>query len=392
MSEWVTITLAVLLPVAYLFGWLLARKQYSKKQEENSVSFNPEYLRGLNYLLDEQQDKAIELFVKLLDVDDATIELHLTLGSLFRRKGETDKAIRLHQNILARPDLDAPKRAIVIYELACDFMASGLLDRAESLFIDLLEDKALVSKSEASLLNIYEKEKEWHNAIEMASRLAKYNSKKYYPQIAHYYCELLSEGMGTNRSSEQDSIIQKAYSYDPRSVRVRYLEGKMLIERGHYKKAITVFLQIEKQDHDFFPIVVSDIFYALDNLGQTEKTETIIREFKTKYCCTSAVLALTRYLFSLQRDDEAKEYLLDNLVKHPSLRLLNEWVKLELKSCGDNNKQSIKIIYDMLDNYLESLSQFKCSTCGYKSNVLEWQCPSCQSWGSVKPVYGVSGE
>ncbi len=391
MDSWLQIFF-LLLPVAFVSGWLVARKSSKKIKLNQKININPNYLKGINYLLDEKQDKAIELFLSMLDVDTDTIELHLTLGHLFRRKGEVDKAIQLHQNILAKPELDTKQRARVVYELGCDFMSSGLLDRAEGLFNDLIEGKNLVQKSEINLLDIYEKEKEWEKAIDIGCRLAKYDTKKYYPRIAHYYCELLDEGLKTFTNAKMDITIQKAFAYDKKSVRARILEGDIFVKRGQYEKAIEVYLHIEKDDKALLPLVIKSVFYCIHNLDNKKYKEKLLKMFASDATCTSALIALTNYVHIQKNENDAKSLLLKRLTERPSLRVLNEWIKFELINSTDKNKKSIELIHKMLNDYLLQLSQFKCTQCGYKSNVVEWQCPTCKNWGVIKPVYGVSGE
>jgi lipopolysaccharide biosynthesis regulator YciM len=386
------ILLFILLPVASFSGWFIGQQSKNKRYSNKINNVNPDYLRGINYLLDDKQDKAIDLFVKVIDVDEGTIELHLTLGNLFRKKGEVEKAIKLHQNILAKPDLEPEQRTKVVYELGCDFMSSGLLDRAEGLFAELIDGKTLVQDSELKLLSIYEKEKEWQKAIDVGCRLAKFDTKKFYPQIAHYYCELLDSEMNGFTQAKLDATIQKAYAYDKKSVRARLLECEVYLRRGRCEKAIEVYLQIEKQDKTFLPVAITSIYKCMDKLESKEQRDKLLNNFKKEQTCTSALVELTRYLYSNNAEPEAKEILLKRLHKKPSLRILNEWVKIELVNSTDKNKKSIEIISKMLSSYLASLSQFKCMHCGYKSNVLEWQCPTCQAWGTVKPVFGVSGE
>jgi lipopolysaccharide biosynthesis regulator YciM len=258
------ILLFILLPVASFSGWFIGQQSKNKRYSNKINNVNPDYLRGINYLLDDKQDKAIDLFVKVIDVDEGTIELHLTLGNLFRKKGEVEKAIKLHQNILAKPDLEPEQRTKVIYELGCDFMSSGLLDRAEGLFAELIDGKTLVLESELKLLSIYEKEQEWQKGIDIGCRLAKIDTKKFYPQIAHYYCELLDSEMNGFTQAKLDATIQKAYAYDKKSVRARLLEGDVYLRRGCCEKAIEVYLQIEKQDKTFLPVAITTIYKCMD--------------------------------------------------------------------------------------------------------------------------------
>ncbi|NNF96569.1 MAG: tetratricopeptide repeat protein, partial [Halobacteria archaeon] len=178
-----------LLPIAALSGWWLGRRSKARRQEESSLELPSSYLRGLNYLLNEQQDKAIDLFIQLLDVDNDTVETHLALGSLFRRRGEVDRAIRIHQNLIARPTLSKEQRMQALFELGQDYMRAGLLDRAETLLGELIGNEPHTVAALQHLLDIYQQEKDWDKAIQIAQRLESRTGQSKRNLIAQYYCE-----------------------------------------------------------------------------------------------------------------------------------------------------------------------------------------------------------
>ena len=174
----------LLLPVAALSGWWIGRRRGNSNKNQSSSSIYPEYFKGLNFVLNEQPDKAIEVFIRMLEVDSETVETHLALGNLFRRRGEVDRAIRIHQNLIARPTLDREQRAHALLELGMDYMRLGLLDRAEGLFLELVESDLHLNQAYTELLEIYQQEKDWENAINIARKLELISGKKLNPVIA----------------------------------------------------------------------------------------------------------------------------------------------------------------------------------------------------------------
>jgi len=220
MLEW----LFFLLPIAALSGWLAARAHYKKKYRPQDLKITPEYFKGLNYLLNEQPDKAIDVFIRLLEVNSETVETHLALANLFRRRGETDRAIRIHQNLIARPTLNSSQRIQALVELGLDYMNAGVLDRAEQLFLELLQQSSPPEQAIKQLLRIYQQEKHWDKAIEMAKRLQPNKNNDIGILIAQFYCELAEQKFDSNPTSIAQ-ILKQAHAYDPNCVRASLLEA-----------------------------------------------------------------------------------------------------------------------------------------------------------------------
>ncbi len=189
-SSWMTIIW--LLPVARISGWLYGRYCHTVPNNSSPSGLYPEYFKGLNYVLNEQPDQAIEVFIKMLEVDNETVETHLALGNLFRHRGEVDRAIRIHQNLIARPKLSRAQRTSAMFELGMDYMKSGLLDHAENLFCELVETELYPVPALTELLDIYQQEKDWENAIRTARRLELYSPKPLNKVIAQFYCQKAS--------------------------------------------------------------------------------------------------------------------------------------------------------------------------------------------------------
>jgi lipopolysaccharide biosynthesis regulator YciM len=273
----VEISLA-LLPVAAFSGWLIGRRSSSNKK--NSVRFDlpSNYLKGLNYLLNEQQDKAIELFISMLDVDNDTVETHLALGSLFRRRGEVDRAIRIHQNLIARPTLSQLQRAQALSELGQDYMRAGLLDRAETLFSELVDKEPHSEAALQQLLDIYQQEKDWNKAIQISHLLENRTGQSRRAIVAQYYCETADELYRHGEPAKALKFIKKAMNEDVNCARASILEGTIEQEAGNIKAAIKAFHRIEHQDPELLPEVIQPLTDCYRHIGKIESMVTFLRQ------------------------------------------------------------------------------------------------------------------
>lgn len=375
--EW----LLFLLPVAALSGWISARKYYKKQPGTQKGAFNPEYFKGLNFLLNEQPDKAIDVFIKLLEVNSETVETHLALANLFRRRGETERAIRIHQNLIARPTLTLTQRDQALVELGLDYMNAGVLDRAESLFLELLTKPSPPIQAYRQLLRIYQQEKNWLQAIEMAKKIQEKDSENIGHIIAQFYCEL---------ATQQFSILNKAFAllkqankYDPKCVRAMLLEADLHINTNHYRKALNCLLHIEQQNYHYIAEALPKLlicYQQLNNLPAFEKwLNTLLIQHPN---LTSARLMLT-HITQLQHGSQAAQnYLHQQLHTHPSVEGLHTLISL-----GESgNPILVPLIRDITSIMIRQGHRYTCQSCGFSGKTMHWHCPSCKQWGSVKPT------
>ncbi|MEF8833901.1 MAG: lipopolysaccharide assembly protein LapB [Halofilum sp. (in: g-proteobacteria)] len=384
----------LLLPVAAASGWWAGRRTASRPERGSGAANRPpsEYFRGLNYLLNEQQDEAIEVFIRLVEVDSDTIETHLALGSLFRRRGEVDRAIRLHQNLIARPNLSKNNRSFALLELARDYMRAGVLDRAEGLFTELLRNRTHVVEASRQLLRIYEREREWHAAIETARKLQRRGGQSMGAVIAHYWCELADAERRAGNPKAARNFASKALAADPRSVRASILEGDLSMEEGRYRQALRAYRRVESQDPAFLPEVIDRLLDALARAENPSALMAYIDQLRGRYNGFSVIQAATRLIREREGENAAREFLREQVVRRPSLRGLREWVAWELEHASERNRARTQVVLDMLDRLLETKPIYKCQQCGHEGKVLHWQCPSCREWNTVKPIIGIEGE
>jgi len=389
--------LFLLLPFAFYSGWKAARKKYNsnqKKQRELSGHF----VKGVNYLLSEEPDKALEVFLNYPDIDEYTAETYQLLGNLFRNRGEVDRALRVHQNLLARPNIKQNQKHKAMFSLGQDFFAAGMLDRAESVFEELLNDNNLsknIQKREVctSLRTIYEQTKEWEKAIETTSCFTKLLNKnrtkekaKDQSLIAHYYCELADEALQRGALHEVESYMSKANKADKKSTRLMCLAGDIAFHQKNYQKALDKYLAAIKQDSR----LLSKLFDKLEDAAKESTGINALQDSLLK-------------LYAKHKNTTIFEYILTLAVKnHNSLAELNSLLSSELSS----RKISVKSIYNAseylkaqlsdissrdglilvnksLANYLQDTPPFRCMHCGYKMHDFLWRCPACHHWDTI---------
>lgn len=376
--EW----LFLLLPVAALSGWLMARRHYKRRYRRQDSPFSPEYFKGLNYLLNEQPDKAIDVFIGLLEVNSETVETHLALANLFRRRGETERAIRIHQNLIARPTLSHGQRVQALVELGLDYMSAGVLDRAEHLFLELLQQSSPPPEAARQLMRIYQQEKNWHKAIDMARRIPAAMHINTRGLIAQFYCEL-AEPLADRDSSEALNLLQQAHQSDENCVRASLLEGRLLISNGQHRKAMRVLQQVEQQDPLFLPEALPLLYRCHQQLGTlTAYQEWLQSLLKRQPHMTSARLMLCRLIQEQQGNEAAQRFLYDELHRHPSVEGLNQLIMLG----EDNHRVLIPLIKDVTTALIQKGDRYTCKNCGFSGRTLRWLCPGCCQWATIRPV------
>lgn len=374
----------LLLPVAAASGWFAAKRS-NKRIEASAKDYTPAYFRGLNYLLNEQPDKAIDVFVQMLEVDSETVETHLALGNLFRRRGEVDRAIRIHQNLIARPTLNRDQRAQALLELGQDYMRAGLFDRAESLFDELGEMKLYQEQALANLLIIYQQEKEWKNCLKVARKLEKLTGKSHGVERAHYYCELAEEAKSNNDQREASALLRKAQGSDSECVRASILQGEIEVANGAYKAAINAFKNIERQDPAYMNEIMPPLVECYRQQDNRRELIVYLQQLFKRHQSIEPALTLTRFIQEDEGDEAAAGFITKYLNQHPNLEGLDQLIALHLESAKDKASDTLHIVQQLVRKLLQSRPAYRCSRCGFTAKTLHWQCPGCKSWSSIKP-------
>lgn len=382
----------LLLPVAAASGWFVARWGTQRSSGRRETALRSTYFRGLNYLLNEQPDKAIEVFLKIAEVDSETVETHLALGNLFRRRGEVDRAIRIHQNLIARPSLDAEQRTHALLELGEDYMRAGLFDRAENLFSELIQIGAHRPSALRHLLAIYQQEKDWDKCIETAERLEQVSGESMGSVIAQYYCELAEEAKREGDARRARRHLDQALTRDRRCVRASIIIGRMAREKGDYEAAIKAYRQVPDQDIEYLPEILNPLLVCYRALGREKEAMEYLQELIHRYDGISPVLSLAGMILEREGEQAAVSFITDHLRQRPSVRGLDYLIGLNLAHSEGPARDNLLILHDLTRKLLDGKAVYRCGHCGFGTRTMHWQCPSCKNWNSVKPIHGVAGE
>ncbi|MCZ0750561.1 lipopolysaccharide assembly protein LapB [Aeromonas enteropelogenes] len=384
--------LFLLLPIAAGYGWYMGRRSVRQDTQKQSNQFSRQYVAGLNYLLSDESDKAVDLFIQLLEVDSETIETHLSLGNLFRQRGEVDRAIKIHQNLVAR-QLTREQRQLALQELARDFLAAGLLDRAEAIWKELCEDSDFEETALAQLLIIHQQLREWDKAIEVAVRLQQFQGKKLAEPISHFYCEQAENALREGNQGEALAKFKRALGINPACARASLRLAELAMAEGEYERASKELLRVFEQDMDFASEAIPKLLQCYQQQGRSQALIPILEKAVEEHAGVSVTLTLAKLVEERDGLSQARELVLRQLRRHPSMKGFYQLVGFQLASAEEGPaKESLELLQQLVGEQIKIKSTHKCRQCGFATHSLFWQCPSCRQWGSIKPIRGLDGE
>ncbi len=370
-----------IIPIAIGFLWLLFRTTQTHKRQQSTLS--SEYFKGLNYLLNDEQGKALDIFVKLVESNWDTIDTHFALGKIYRKNGEMDKAIKIHQGLIARPSLPEQYRSKILLELGYDYLGAGWFDRAEGLFKEVLIQDKKSREARHNLILIYQQEKDWYKAIEIALDLFAENPAVTGPMIAHYYCELADIAKTKGDITQLENNAHKALKYDAACVRASILLADQAKASGDYKKAIKLYESIEKQDAESIILVIDSMMECYTNLSSENKLYEYLLDLQKRHENLFLQTVIVSVLEKSQGKQAAIDYLSDKIKHQPSLAGIQKLVSYKEEEIGADK------IFSDLDKAISVMQkdsvEYRCQKCGFSSNTHYWLCPSCNHWGRVKP-------
>ena len=383
----------LLLPAAAWSGWFVARRNKSQFAQSDNNHLSREYVVGLNYLLNEQPDKAVDLFIKLLEVDSETVETHLALGSLFRRRGEVDRAIRIHQNLIARPQLSLFQRKESLMALGQDYMSAGFFDRAERIFLEVVD---LVGEHEVSslrgLLAIYQQEKAWEKALDIVKKIEISTGNNMNSQAAHYYCEIAATALKANFQDKALHAIKQALSTDKKSVRASLMLAEVEMKNGRFRHAIKALKKVPEQDAEFFNEVIDPLVHCHRELDTMDECIDYLEQKLPEHPRASLIFVIGDYLSREKSVDFAIEFVSSHLGRHPTIRGLNRLIYWHLESAHGKVRDKLQMLHAITTKFLENKPIYRCGQCGFGGHLLHWHCPSCKEWGRTKPIHGLEGD
>ena len=385
------LSLLLVLIAAVGIGWWLGQREYRQKRN-SQLGLQADYYRGLNYLLNQQTDEALELFIHALEVNSQTVDTHLALGSLFRRRGEVDKAIQIHQNLLSSKGLDQEQVMLAELELAHDFIKAGLLDRAEELLLDIVQQPNQQTANATELLvDVYQREQDWHKALEAGSAAHVSASVDLAQRLSHFCCELAEEALQSDQQQEGLDYLKRAKRHNADNPRVSFLRAQLSIQQENFRDAKRHLLIMAQQDEQLVPEIIQPLRLCFTQLGDIDGWRAWLNQAMTEYPSSSLLLAQAHEI-GQQNDSEAASYLTENLRQRPSLKGFNYLIDLHMQWASENAKDSLQVLKGLTVALQRSKPHYRCRQCGFAGNSMHWQCPSCHQWGSTKPIYGLEGE
>ncbi|WP_321351559.1 lipopolysaccharide assembly protein LapB [Halopseudomonas oceani] len=374
--------------LALAIGWFLGRREAIKvgfMLKPHGSALDRQYFIGLNYLLNEQPDEAIETFIRALEVNPETVETHIAIGKLFCQRGDVERAIKVHQNLLARPNLTAPQADRVQLELARDYLAVGMHQRAERLLEELAgSSSSLRAEALVDLVTVYEQQHEWQRAIEIGRRLLR-EQPRFAVTLAHYYCEMAVAALAQRELNQARSWLEAALRVDDHCVRALILLAELEEHAGNQKALPALLHRIANNSPDFVPEVLALAERCADN-GALNLADYLDQALgRANPPPVKILLARAQHMRRELGSEVAEQFLLKHLQQQPSLAGVLGLLKL-----GDEGASETVVSAPrrLLETLQRSRPQYRCEHCGFTGNKVYWQCPSCQGWSTVKPLRG----
>lgn len=371
------------LPVFFGMGWMAARVDLKSLLSE-SRALPSSYFRGLNFLLNEQPDKAIESFLQVAKENPQTVELQFALGSLFRRRGEVDRAIRMHQDLVDREDLPEEERRQASFELAQDYFKAGLLDHAEQ----VLTRMAQVDPSpevHGHLLDIYIQEKDWEKAIDAARKLEVSAKRNYQKEIANYHCELAIGEQLHGRGVVAQEHLDRALEANRKCVRANILRGEWLARAGRHAEAVEAWKAIEQQDPAYFGLAAEGMLESYKALGRLGEGLSLLRGLQHRYPGLDLLNVVYQATAEHEGDEAAWRLVRDEVRRNPTLVGLDRLIDAELVRAPPERRQDLTLMKDLVHSHAQALAVYLCASCGFKARQFFWQCPACGGWETFPP-------
>ena len=371
------------IPLFFAMGWITARVDIRQLLSE-SRTLPRGYFKGLNFLLNEQPDKAIDAFIEIVKLDPETADMHFALGNLFRRRGEIERAIRVHQNLLARPDLPLEQQAHARYELGMDYLKAGLLDRAEETF-NALVDTPYSVQARRALLEIFQREKEWTRAIDAARGLQESGAGARQKEIAQFYCELAQDALVHLHTDDALALLDKAVHADRKNVRATMLTGDAQMAQGEVEGALLTWRRVEQQSVPHVALVAGRLMDGYRKVGRPQEGVNLLRAYLAEASSIDLIEVVFKAVIELDGVEAAKELVVDELRRNPTLLGLDKLLEARLMDAPPEIWEELSMVKNLIHGYTQKLARYRCSHCGFKARQFYWQCPGCSNWETYPP-------
>jgi len=371
------------IPIFFVLGWIAARVDIRQLISE-SRSLPRGYFNGLNFLLNDQHDKAIDAFIEVVKMDPETVDLHFALGNLFRRRGETERAIRVHQNLLLRADLPAEQKLQATYELGQDYLKAGLLDRAEETF-GLLINSSYSVQARRALLEIYQREKEWLRAIDAAYALQNSGAGTRQKEIAQFYCELAQDEILNTHRDAAVELLDKALVTDRSNVRATILRGDIYLSENQTELALQTWRRVEQQSAPHVTLVAQRIMDAYNALKRSQEGINLLKNYLEHSPSIDLLEVLYQASLEVEGTEAATNIVLDEVRRTPTLLGLDKLLDARMLFVAPERLQELSMVKNLVHGYAKKLARYQCGHCGFKARQFYWQCPGCSKWETYPP-------
>lgn len=371
------------IPLFFSLGWIAARVDIRQLLSE-SRSLPHGYFKGLNFLLNDQHDKAIDAFIEILKLDPETVELHFALGNLFRRRGETERAIRVHQNLLLRPDLPLEQQTHAMFELGQDYLKAGLLDRAEETFNQLMAGP-YANQAGRALLEIYQREKEWARAIAAAQALQESGAGGRQKEIAQFYCEMAQDELVHTHPEAALAMLDKALASDRNNVRAAILMGDVHLAKGDVEAAVLAWRRVEQQSVPHVALVAQRLMDGYRKLERPQEGLNLLKGYLAEESSIDLLEVVFKATLELDTVEAANQLVSAELRRTPTLLGLNKLLDARLMVAAPEVRPELSLVKNLVHGYAQRLTRYQCSYCGFRAKQFYWQCPGCSRWETYPP-------
>ena len=389
--------LFLLLPIAAAYGWYMGHRSAQKDREDFSNKLSRDYVTGVNFLLSNQTEKAVDLFLNMLQKQeaeneiesDSQFEAELTLGNLFRSRGEVDRALRIHQALDRSPNYTFEQKLLAKQQLAKDFMAVGFYDRAENLYITLVDEPEFAEGALQQLAVIYQKTKEWKKSINVAEKLAKIAPKEDNIELAQYYCEYV-QALPNGHKENPQQILQQALKVAPGCVRASMMLADLNIAQQDYQSAVRILENVLNQNPNYIGEVLPQLKECYRQLDQLDNFELFLIRVTQEIRNSSVELALADLIAEKDGRSAAQGKVYQQLNHNPSMFLFHRFIEYQIDDAEEGRgKDSLVLLHKLVGERIKQGFDYRCVNCGYQSHKLMWCCPSCRQWEKVKPIRGI---
>jgi lipopolysaccharide biosynthesis regulator YciM len=371
------------IPIFFGLGWIAARVDIDQLVSE-SRTLPRGYFKGLNFLLNDQPDKAVDAFIEIVRMDPETADMHFALGNLFRRRGETERAIRVHQNLLSRPDLPQEQKEHAEYELGMDYLKAGLLDRAEETFNRLIHSQYAVPARRA-LLEIFQREKEWPRAIEAALGLQESGAGSRQKEIAQFYCELAQDALVHLHHEDALRLLEKSLQADRVNVRATLLIGDAQLAQENVEGALMTWRRVEQISVPHTALVAQRMMDGYRKVGRPQEGVNLLKSYLEHAASIDLLEVVYKAVLELDGLDAAKELVVNELRRTPTLLGLDKLLEARLVDAPASVVSELSMVKNLVHGYTQKLARYQCSHCGFKARQFYWQCPGCSRWETYPP-------